>query len=200
QRTAQKIAVTRAIAWLLFGALLVCTFLFGKANWYLHEIGPHAMLVGKLAEKDLTIFSAKYYDWNLVLIFLSLGCFFLTRALKDVPGLARQGARPFLQGAFFLFAVLSTMYAPIIYGSSIKSGDLYIVRLQAAEGEPVCGIRLLETPTQMLYWRAQNRQGRVESVQVSKLKSVDYRKIAGIAEGARAGLQFPSSPDCGPDK
>lgn len=194
-RTVQKITATRTISWMLFGALSVCTFLFGRANLYLYEIGSRAMLVGKLAEKNLSVASQKYYDWNLVLILLSLVSFFLTRSLREAPGLARHGAYSFLRGAFFLFAVLSIVYAPIIYGSSIKSDELYIVRLQSVAGDPVCGIRLLETPTRMLYWRAQNGQGQVESIMVSNLKSVNYLKLAGIAETARAGLK-DSVPKC----
>jgi hypothetical protein len=191
---------SKLLGWVFFGLLVASALLFGQINRYLNELGSGLLIVGKLSVERLAKISSLYYYWALALAVFVWSCFVVIRRqnrLRSSPPLR------FLQAAFWSIGILATIYVPLVYGTSLKSGELYVVSVELNENgaPPICGARLFETPSQLVYWNAENGVGHINSIPASKIKTVRYLKTSNIFEAAKAASAKPSTrqPNCDTD-
>ena len=200
-RTAYAKAFTgKAIAWCFFATMLAGIFLLGRINIYLHEAGSAPLLAGPLSLERLSRISPICYYQTLVLAVFSWSCFFLIRTHHGSPGHAGGMALRWFKGTFFLFGVISIFYLPIAYAASLKSGEFYVIRMELSEGKsPPCTIRLLETPSQLVYWHSEKGTGYVDSVSTSKIRTTTYVRVVNVVDIAlQASRSHEAEPkDCG---
>jgi hypothetical protein len=201
QNALKKALDSKMLPWVLWGFLLASTFLFGQINRYLNDSGSGLLTVGKLSTERLAKISSFYYYCTLALVVFVWSCFFVVRKQNQQSEYVSLSLR-FLQTAFGTIGILVTIYVPLVYGTSLKSGDLYVVRVELTEnGAPICGARLFETPSQLLYWNAQNGVGHIDAIPSSKIKAVNYLATKNIFEAARVAAAAPSThqPICDAD-
>ncbi|HEX3106715.1 MAG TPA: hypothetical protein VHQ22_19925 [Terriglobales bacterium] len=178
QPAIKKLFDRKLLHWVFLGFLLASAFFFGQINRYLNELGSGLLIVGKLSMERLSEISSSYYYWVLALVGFVWSCFLVIRKQNQVLGRSSIPLH-FLQAAFWSIGVLVTIYVPLVYGTSLKSGDLYVVKVSLNENgaAPICGARLFETSSQLLYWNAENGVGHIDGIPTSKIKTVSYLKL-----------------------
>lgn len=172
---------SRAIAWFFSLFLLVITFFFGQINKYLMAMGSRASITGPLSSEFLGRISSNYYYWTLLLAFFSWACFLILRSHQRSQARSSIPVFTCLKAAFLVFGILATLYLPIVYATSLKSGRYYIVKFSLSDKQsPVCALRLLETSSHLFYWHAENGVGQLESVPISRVAATSYLRVDNI--------------------
>jgi hypothetical protein len=194
QNVTKKAINSKMLRWVFWVFLLASAFLFGQINRYLNDSGSGLLIVGKLSTERLAGISSFYYYCALALGVFVWTCFFVVRRQIQQAEHVSTSLR-FLQAAFWTIGILVTIYVPLVYGTSLKSGDLYVVRVELTENgtPPICGARLFETPSQLLYWNAQDGVGHIEAIPSSKIKAVNYLRTKNIFEAAKVAAAEPST-------
>lgn len=194
QAAIKKTFDSKLFRWMYWGFLLASALLFGQINRHLDELAIGPLIVGKLSIERLAKISSSYYYWILALVVFVWTCFWVIRRQNQLLERSSISLR-FLQAALWAIGILVTIYVPLVYGTSLKSGDLYIVRVELTENgtPPICGARLFETPSQLLYWNAQDGVGHIEAIPSSKIKAVNYLRTKNIFEAAKVAAAEPST-------
>jgi hypothetical protein len=189
-----------ATATIMVVCMFVCAFGFGQINRYLDR-APFDVISGPLDSKNLQDGTVAPLLWTALLaVFGLISCSFLHPGRLAPMSRLANIARAFVFGVLCVFSALLVFYVPIVFGASLRDRQVYIVRMQIeGEAAPVCGARMLESSSQILYWTAANKAGQTKVVAQSKVNAIDYQSTARLLELARqAALSPAAQPQCTP--
>jgi hypothetical protein len=176
--------------WALVVWVLVSAFWFAAITAYLGGL-PHDVLAGKLSATNLLDTGTRHFYSSIALaLFACSGCWLPGLRQPQADGVPITWSRRALYAVLCLFAGLSVANIPIVFGASLRNKEVFIVRLHLdGQTDSPCVARMLESPTQLLFWRAEDRTGYVESVAVSRIKSIDYMHAANVLDIAANALR-----------
>ncbi|MDQ2841273.1 MAG: hypothetical protein M3Y72_09590 [Acidobacteriota bacterium] len=197
ERTAMVALDGKTLLWILFACVLVSAAAFGAITARL--VFLKSSLLGDLKASGFATDGESYYDLSLFLAFISWSSFWLSRkGLVDARLPFAKASRRILGCFLLVFSVISTVYVPIVYGADVRALEYYVIRMQISDGAPAaCGLRLLESSTQILYWHAENGRGRITSVPTSRIKLINYLGFEDIRCFKEFRPNLP--PECGSD-
>ena len=149
------------------------------------------IVLGKLTLDKLIDAQCDSWFFYIVLLICSIGyCVF--KKLTSHSDSSSNFIRVSLRTCFGIFLILVTLYLPIIYGSLNHSVEYPVVKVFAkGEGDPpLSGLLVLETPTNISLWRAEQGIGKVITMERSHIQSiVSYDKYVSILTVARIAFQ-----------